>query len=210
MGGGFLGGGPAGAGAAQRSLQAGYRWLELHGAHGYLAHEFLSPMSNQRTDEYGGSFANRIRFALEVTRAVRAVWPENLPLSWRISATDWVEGGWTPEDSVALARHFKEEGVDLVDCSSGANVPHVKIPTGPGYQVHLAEKVRQEAEIPTAAVGLITDPHQADNIIRAGQADIVLLARELLRDPYWPLHAAKALGAGAIQALVPPQYGRSF
>jgi 2,4-dienoyl-CoA reductase-like NADH-dependent reductase (Old Yellow Enzyme family) len=198
------------AAAASRALHAGYRWLELHGAHGYLAHEFLSPLSNQRTDEYGGSFENRIRFALEVTRAVRAVWPENLPLTWRISATDWVEGGWTPEDSVQLAIHFKEEGVDLVDCSSGANVPHVKIPTGPGYQVHLAEKVRHGAGIATAAVGMITDAHQADAVIRDGKADLVLLARELLRDPYWPLHAANELGAEGIQSLVPPQYARAF
>ncbi len=198
------------AAATGRALAAGYRWLELHGAHGYLAHEFLSPLSNQRTDEYGGSFANRIRFALEVTRAVRAVWPENLPLTWRISATDWVEGGWTPADSVELARAFKAEGVDLVDCSSGANIPHVKIPTAPGYQVFLAEKVRREAGIATAAVGLITEAHQADAIIRDGQADIVFLARELLRDPYWPLHTAQALGADALSSLVPPQYGRSF
>ena len=198
------------AAAARRALAADYRWLELHGAHGYLAHEFLSPLSNRRTDSYGGAFENRIRFALEVTRAVRAVWPERLPLTWRISATDWVEGGWTPEDSVQLARHFQAEGVDLVDCSSGANVPHIQIPTGPGYQVHLAEQVRREGGIATAAVGLITDPHQADAIIRDGKADLVFLARELLRDPYWPLHAAQALGADALQTLVPPPYGRSF
>jgi 2,4-dienoyl-CoA reductase-like NADH-dependent reductase (Old Yellow Enzyme family) len=198
------------AAAARRSLAAGYRWLELHGAHGYLAHEFLSPISNLRTDQYGGSFENRIRFALEVTRAVRAVWPENLPLTWRVSATDWVAGGWTPEDSVQLARHFKEEGVDLVDCSSGANVPHVKIPTGPGYQVFLAEQVRRGADIATAAVGMITEAEQADAIIREGQADLVFLARELLRDPYWPIHAARELGAETLPKLVPPQYARSF
>ncbi len=196
---------------AERSLAAGYRWLELHGAHGYLAHEFLSPLSNQRDDEYGGSFENRIRFVLEVTRAVRTVWPENLPLTWRISATDWVEGGWTPEDSVALARRFKEAGVDLVDCSSGANVPHVKIPVAPGYQVFLAEQVRREAGMPTAAVGMITDARQADEIIRAGKADLVLLARELLRDPYWPFHAARELGqTEGLKTDVPPQYARSF
>ncbi len=196
---------------AQRALAAGYRWLELHGAHGYLAHEFLSPLSNQREDAYGGSFENRIRFALEVTRAVRTVWPENLPLTWRISATDWVEGGWTPEDSVALARRFKDAGVDLVDCSSGANVPHVKIPVGPGYQVFLAEQVRREAGIATAAVGMITDARQADAIIREGKADVVLLARELLRDPYWPFHAARELGQTEfLKAHVPPQYARSI
>ena len=198
------------AGAA-RSLAAGYRWLELHGAHGYLAHEFLSPLSNQRDDEYGGTFENRIRFALEVTRAVRTAWPENLPLTWRISATDWVEGGWTPEDSVALARRLKEEGGDLMDCSSGANVPHVKIPTGPGYQVFLAEQVRRDAGIPTAAVGMINDARQADAIIREGKADLVLLAREELRDPYWPFHAARELGqADSLKTLVPPQYARSI
>ncbi len=196
---------------AERSLAAGYRWLELHGAHGYLAHEFLSPLSNRRDDEYGGSFENRIRFALEVTRTVKTAWPENLPLTWRISATDWVEGGWTPEDSVALARRFKEEGVDLIDCSSGANVPHVKIPVAPGYQVFLAEQVRRDAGMPTAAVGMITDAKQADAIIREGKADLVLLARELLRDPYWPLHAARGLGqTDFLKNHVPPQYARSF
>ena len=197
--------------SAGRALAAGYRWLELHGAHGYLAHEFLSPLSNRRDDQYGGSFENRIRFALEVTRAVRLAWPENLPLTWRISATDWTEGGWTPEDSVALARCFKEEGVDLVDCSSGGNVPHAKIPVGPGYQVFLAEQVRREADIPTAAVGMITDARQADAIIREGRADLVLLAREELRDPYWPFHAARELGQkDFLKAQVPPQYARSI
>ena len=197
--------------AAVRSLAAGYRWMELHGAHGYLAHQFLSPLSNQRTDEYGGSFENRLRFTLEVTRAVRAVWPENLPLSWRISATDWVEGGWTPEDSVALARRLKEEGVDLVDCSSGGNVPHAKIPVAPDYQVFLADTVRREAGIATAAVGLITEARQADDIIRSGRADLVLLAREFIRDPEWPLRAAKQLGIKEGPAgLVPPQFGRAF
>ncbi len=197
--------------ATVRSLDAGYRWMELHGAHGYLAHEFLSPLSNRRTDEYGGSFENRIRFTLEITRAVRQAWPENLPLTVRISATDWIEGGWTPEDSVALARRLKEEGVDLVDCSSGGNVPHAKIPVAPDYQVFLAETVRREAGIATAAVGMITEPRQADAIIREGRADLVLLAREFLRDPNWPLHAAQALGLqDVLAALVPPQYARSF
>lgn len=195
---------------AERALAAGYCWLELHGAHGYLAHEFLSPLSNQREDEYGGSFENRIRFALEVTRAVKTAWPESLPLTWRISATDWVAGGWTPEDSVALARRFKEEGVDLVDCSSGANAPNVKIPVGPGYQVFLAEQVRRDAGMPTAAVGMITDARQADAIIREGKADLVLLARELLRDPHWPFRAARELGQTEfLKTQVPPQYARA-
>lgn len=197
--------------ATVRALAAGYRWLELHGAHGYLAHQFLSPLSNFRTDDYGGSFENRLRFTLEVTRAVRAVWPETLPLTWRISATDWIEGGWTPEDSVALAKRLKTEGVDLVDCSSGGNVPHAKIPVAPNYQVFLSERIRREAGMATAAVGLITEAGQADAIIREGKADLVLLAREFLRDPYWPLHAAKALGHdGVLKVAVPPQYQRSF
>ena len=197
--------------ATVRSRAAGYRWLELHGAHGYLAHQFLSPLSNQRTDEYGGSFENRIRFALEVTRAVRAAWPENLPLTWRISATDWVEGGWTPEDSVELARRLKTEGVDLVDCSSGGNVPHARIPVAPDYQVFLAERVRREAGLPTAAVGLITGAKQADAIIREGRADLVLMAREFLRHPQWPLQAAKELGMeDVLRALTPPQYARAI
>ncbi len=197
--------------SASRALAAGYRWLELHGAHGYLAHEFLSPLSNQRDDEYGGPFENRVRFVLELTRATRQVWPENLPLTWRISATDWTEGGWTPEDSVALARLLREEGVDLVDCSSGGNVPHASIPVAPDYQVFLSETVRREAGIPTAAVGMITEARQADAIIRAGKADLVLMAREFLRNPSWPLHAAQELGEkDALAALVPPQYARSF
>ncbi len=197
--------------AAIRAESAGYRWLEIHAAHGYLAHEFLSPLSNQRGDEYGGSFDNRIRFLLEVTRAIKAVWPENLPLTTRISATDWTEGGWTPEDSVELARRLKGEGVDLIDCSSGGNVPHARIPVAPDYQVFLSEKLRREAGVLTAAVGMITEARQADAIIREGRADLVLLARELLRDPHWPLHAARALGADdALKALTPPQYARAF
>ncbi len=197
--------------SAVRAELAGYRWLEIHAAHGYLAHEFLSPLSNKRDDEYGGSFDNRIRFLLEVTRAVKAAWPENLPLTTRISATDWTEGGWTPEDSVELARRLKDEGVDLIDCSSGGNVPHARIPVAPDYQVFLSEKLRREAGVPTAAVGMITEAQQADAIIREGRADLVLLARELLRDPYWPLHAARALGADdALKATLPPQYARAF
>jgi 2,4-dienoyl-CoA reductase-like NADH-dependent reductase (Old Yellow Enzyme family) len=195
--------------AAKRALAAGFEWLELHSAHGYLSHEFLSPLSNQRSDAYGGSFENRIRFLLETTRAVRAVWPERLPLTARLSCTDWVDGGWTLDDSVELARRLKHEGVSLIDCSSGGMVGHAKIPVGPGYQVPFAERIRREAQIATAAVGMITEPAQADTIIRNGQADLVLLARAELSDPHWPLHAAKALGR--TESLKPPlQYGRAF
>jgi 2,4-dienoyl-CoA reductase-like NADH-dependent reductase (Old Yellow Enzyme family) len=195
--------------ATVRSVEAGFRWLEVHGAHGYLAHEFLSPLSNAREDEYGGSFENRIRFLLETVRAVRSAWPEDRPLAVRLSCTDWVEGGWTVEDSIALARRLAPEGVDLIDCSSGALVPGAKIPVAPGYQVPLAEAVRRGANIATAAVGLVTEPEHADEIVRAGRADLVLLARELLRDPYWPLRAATALGQTAARP-VPPQYLRAF
>ena len=180
--------------AAKRANTAGFDFVEIHAAHGYLLHEFLSPLSNQRTDQYGGSFENRTRLPLEVTDAVRSAWPDHLPLFVRISATDWAEGGWTADESVELARHLRECGVDLVDVSSGGLVPHAKIPAGPGFQVPFAERVRKEAGIPTAAVGLITEPQQANDIISKGQADIVLLAREMLRDPYWPLHAAESLG----------------
>ena len=170
-------------------------------------HQFLSPISNRRIDEYGGAFENRIRFALETIEAVRAAWPQELPLWLRISATDWVEGGWSIEDSVALARHVKPMGVDLIDCSSGGSSLEQKIPMAPGYQVPFAERIRAEAGIPTGAVGLITDPEQAEHIIGSGQADMVLLAREFLRDPYFPLHAAGAVGA----ELDPPaQYLRAF
>ncbi|MCX6950943.1 MAG: NADH:flavin oxidoreductase/NADH oxidase [Verrucomicrobia bacterium] len=195
--------------AAQRALAAGYEWVELHAAHGYLAHEFLSPFSNLRTDRYGGSFENRIRFLLETTRAVRAVWPDHLPLTVRLSCTDWTPGGWTIEETVELSRRLKTDGVDLIDCSSGGGVLDAKIPLSPGYQVPFAERVRREANLPTAAVGLITDPALADSIVREGRADLVLLARGVLSDPHWPLHAAKALGQTA--ALKPPrQYGRAF
>lgn len=184
--------------AAQRALTAGFDVAEIHAAHGYLLHQFLSPLSNQRTDEYGGSFENRSRLLLEVTRAVRAVWPQNLPLFVRISATDWAAEGsgqsWDPDQSVKLAKLLHAEGVDLVDVSTGGNLHSAKIPVGPGFQVPFAERIRREAQVPTAAVGLITEPEQADAIVRSGQADLVLLARELLRDPYWPLHAARALG----------------
>ncbi len=194
------------ASAAQFALAAGFSVVEIHAAHGYLAHEFLSPLSNHRADEYGGSFANRVRFLLETVAAVRRVWPEELPLFVRISATDWAENGWTIDDSVELARLLKPEGVDLIDCSSGGLVPSVKIPVGPGYQVPFAERIRREAEILTGAVGMITAAAQADEIVRTGQADMVLLAREMLRDPYWPLHAAQVLGHAATW---PAQYLRA-
>jgi 2,4-dienoyl-CoA reductase-like NADH-dependent reductase (Old Yellow Enzyme family) len=195
--------------AAKRSLAAGVEWLELHFAPGYLAHEFLSPVSNQRTDNYGGSFENRIRFILETTRAVRAVWPDKLPLTVRISCTDWLAGGWDIEQSIELSRRLKTEGVDLIDCSSGGNVSNIKIPTGPGYQVNFAERIRREANIPTAAVGQITEPTHADEIIRNGRADIVLLAREFLREPYWPRTAAQVLRQkDSLPA--PVQYGRAW
>jgi 2,4-dienoyl-CoA reductase-like NADH-dependent reductase (Old Yellow Enzyme family) len=180
--------------AAQRALEAGFRVLEIHSAHGYFLHEFLSPLSNHRSDLYGGSFENRTRIVREVVAKVRRFWPERLPLFIRISATDWVEGGWDIEQAVELARSLRPLGVDLVDCSSGGNVADAKIPIGPGYQVQFAERIRRDAGVLTGAVGMITEPHQADEIIRKGQADIVLLAREMLRDPYWPLHAAAELG----------------
>lgn len=195
--------------AARRALTAGSDWLELHSAHGYLSHEFLSPLTNQRTDGYGGSFANRIRFLLETARAVRGVWPERLPLAVRLSCTDWVPGGWDLDQSVELARRLRTEGVDLIDCSSGGAVPDAKIPAGPGYQVPFAERIRREAGVPTAAVGALTEPAQADEIIRRGRADLVLLGREFLRDPYWPLRAARSLGQA--DALAPPiQYARAW
>lgn len=181
------------AAAARRALQAGFRVIEIHAAHGYLLHEFLSPLSNHRTDDYGGSFANRIRLVKEVAGAVRGVWPDHLPLFIRISATDWTEGGWDIEQSVALASELEPLGVDLVDCSSGGNVAGATIPLGPGYQVVFAERIRNDAGILTAAVGLITTPAQADEIIASGKADAVLLARELLRDPYFPMRAGREL-----------------
>jgi len=193
--------------AARRALAAGFQVVEIHGAHGYLIDEFLSPLSNHRTDEYGGTRDGRMRFALEVTAAVRAAWPDSLPLFMRISAVDWVEDGWQIEDSVELAGRLGPLGVDLIDCSSGGVVPYAKIEIGPAYQTPFAERIRRESGILTGAVGMITEPHQADAIVRTGQADIVLLAREFLRDPYWPLHAAKALGAAAA---IPKQYGRAW
>ncbi|ATC65335.1 oxidoreductase [Nibricoccus aquaticus] len=195
--------------AAKRSLAAGYELLEIHAAHGYLLHQFLSPLSNGRVDEYGGLFENRARFLLETTRAVRAVWPEKLPLIVRISCTDWVAVGWDIEESVELAKRLKTEGVDLIDCSTGGGAHGAKVPIGPAYQVKFAERIRREAGISTAAVGLITEAKQADEIVRTGQADLVLLGRESLRDPNWPLHAAKQLGHS--EAVKPPvQYARAF
>jgi len=180
--------------ATIRAFKAGFKLIELHGAHGYLIHEFLSPISNKRTDEYGGSFENRIRFLLEVLAAVQEVWPADLPLFVRISASDWTEGGWTADDSSALARILKDKGVDLIDCSSGGNVAGARIPLSPGYQVPFSEKVRKETGVLTGAVGLITEPLQADSIIQTGHADMIFFARELLRDPYFPLRAAHELG----------------
>jgi 2,4-dienoyl-CoA reductase-like NADH-dependent reductase (Old Yellow Enzyme family) len=180
--------------AARRACEAGFRVIEIHAAHGYLIHEFLSPLSNQRTDDYGGPFDNRTRFLREVVTAVRTVMPEGMPLFLRISATDWTEGGWDMQQSVELARQVKPLGVDLIDCSSAGNVPSAAIPVGPGYQTPFAAQVRREASILTGAVGVITSPVQAEHVIATGQADAVLLARELLRDPYWPLRAARELG----------------
>lgn len=195
------------AATAKRALAAGFEWLELHAAHGYLFNEFLSPLSNHRMDKYGGSFENRIRLLLDTTRAVRKVWSDSLPLAVRISAIDWMPGGWQIEDSIALAKLLKAGGVDLIDCSSGGLVPDAKIEVKPGYQVPFAEKVRQGAGIVTAAVGFITDPKQAEEIVSSGKADFVLLARQMLVDPYWPAHAAKALG----YKLPPPnQYARAW
>lgn len=194
------------ADAARRSLDAGFEIIELHGAHGYLVNEFLSPLSNARGDEYGSSFENRTRFLREIVESVRNVWPERLPLFLRISATEWTEGGWDIEQSVELARMLAPLGVDLIDCSSGGNVPGVRIPIGPGYQVPLAERVRRDSGVATGAVGLITGAKQADEIVRKDQADIVLLAREELRDPYFPLHAAKELGT---EITWPVQYLRA-
>ncbi|GLY77520.1 NADH:flavin oxidoreductase/NADH oxidase [Actinoallomurus iriomotensis] len=202
------------AAAARRALDAGFQVIELHGAHGYLIHEFVSPHTNRRTDEYGGSFENRTRFALEVVDAVRAVWPASLPLVYRVSATDWLtenpeddREGWTVDDTVRLAKELLAHGVDLLDVSSGGAAPRARITTGPGYQVPFAAKVKAETDLPVGAVGEITQPRQAEEIIASGQADAVLLARELLRDPYWPNRAAHELGAAPSW---PDQYLRAF
>jgi 2,4-dienoyl-CoA reductase-like NADH-dependent reductase (Old Yellow Enzyme family) len=193
--------------AALRALAAGFEVIEIHSAHGYLLHEFLSPISNLRTDDYGGSFENRVRLALRVVGAVREVWPERLPLFYRVSATDWAEGGWDLEQTILLAKKLKEMGVDLVDASSGGNVATARIPVGPGYQVKFAAEIRKQTGMATGAVGMITDAAQADTIVSTGQADMVFLARQLLRDPYWPRRAAKAL---EVKLKAPVQYERAW
>jgi 2,4-dienoyl-CoA reductase-like NADH-dependent reductase (Old Yellow Enzyme family) len=192
--------------STELALEAGFRVVELHMAHGYLLHEFLSPLSNVRTDDYGGSLEDRMRFPLRVAERVRQTWPDHLPLFVRISASDWAEGGWELRDSIEFSKRLRDLGVDLIDCSSGGAVPGAKIEIGPGYQVPFARAIRAEAGVATGAVGLITDAHQADEIISSGSADAVLLARELLRDPYWPLHAAHILG---VDVPWPDQYLRA-
>jgi 2,4-dienoyl-CoA reductase-like NADH-dependent reductase (Old Yellow Enzyme family) len=182
------------AAAARRALAAGFDVVEVHAAHGYLIHEFLSPIANTRTDEYGGSYDNRTRLLKQVCTAVRQEWPKDRPLFVRVSATDWADGGWRPEDSIAIAHHLSHKGVDLIDCSSGGIAPGIAIPAGPGFQVPFSQRIKDTVPMLTAAVGFVTSPAQADQIIRTEQADLVLLAREMLRDPYWPLHAAKQLG----------------
>jgi 2,4-dienoyl-CoA reductase-like NADH-dependent reductase (Old Yellow Enzyme family) len=195
------------AAAARRALAAGFEVIEIHGAHGYLINQFLSPLSNFRADEYGGSFENRVRMALEIVKAVRQELGPGVPLFLRISATDWTEGGWTIDDSVELARRVKALGVDLIDASSGGNVLGATIPLGPGYQVAFAERIRREAGLLTGAVGLIATAEQAESILQSGQADLVLLAREFLRDPYFPVHAAQNLG---VPVSLPKQYLRAI
>jgi len=195
------------ADAAKRALEAGFSVVEVHAAHGYLLHQFLSPLSNQRRDQYGGSFENRIRLVLQVTEAVREVWPQELPLFVRVSATDWVEDGWNPDETVELARRLKALGVDLIDVSSGGTSANAEIPVGPGYQTRFAESIRKASGIAAGTVGMITEPAQAEHILRPGQAALILLARELLRDPYWPLHADDDLGGK--QATWPAQYQRA-
>ncbi len=192
------------ADAAARADSVGFDVVEIHAAHGYLLHQFYSPLTNKREDAYGGTFDGRTRLLMETVVAVRRVWPTRKPLFVRLSSTDWMDGGWTIEDSVRLASRLKELGVDLVDCSSGGNWPGVSIPTGPGYQVRFAEQIRRDARMPTAAVGLITAPAQAAQIVESGQADLVLLAKELLRDPHWPYRAARELG---VRVPLPEQYG---
>lgn len=195
--------------SAKRAEAAGFDLVEFHAAHGYLAHSFLSPLSNQRTDSYGGSFENRIRLVMEIANDLRRTWPEDKPLFVRLSCTDWLPGGWDLEQSIELSRRLKSAGVDVIDCSSGGGVAHVKIPISAGYQVPFAKAIRAQAGISTAAVGMINEPQHADQIIAEGSADIVLLARAMLRDPYWALRAARALGQ--IEKVTPPrQYGRAF
>ncbi|MGA8893226.1 MAG: oxidoreductase, partial [Anaeromyxobacteraceae bacterium] len=194
------------AAAARRALGAGFQLAEIHAAHGYLLHEFLSPLSNRRTDRWGGSFENRVRIVLEVIEAVRGAWPDRLPLLLRLSCSEWTDGGFDLPQAIALSRLARERGVDLVDCSSGGNVATARIPAGPGYQVPFAEAIRRDAGVATAAVGMITAPAQADTIVRSGQADLVLLARELLRDPSFPLRASRELG---VEGPWPRQYLRA-
>ncbi len=193
------------AAAAGRAVRAGFQVVEVHAAHGYLIHEFLSPLSNNRTDDYGGTLENRIRLAVRIAEAVRGAVSDGMPVFVRISATDWTDGGWDLAQSIALAQFLKEAGVDLIDCSSGGNIPRASIPVGPGYQVPFAEAIRREAQIATGAVGMVVEPQQAEQILEQGQADAVLLARSFLYDPYWPLHAAEALGVAVDW---PVQYGR--
>jgi len=194
------------AAAAGRALAAGFKVVELHFAHGYLVHEFLSPLSNTRTDRYGGPFENRTRMAREIAQAVRSVWPADLPLAARISSSDWAPGGWDIDESVRLSAALKSDGVDLIDCSSGGNIHTAKVTAGPGYLAPYAERIRKEASVPTACVGFITSPQQADHVLRSGQADLVVLARQLLREPYWPLRAAAELHA---EGAWPDQYLRA-
>ncbi|RNL78135.1 NADPH dehydrogenase NamA [Sinomicrobium pectinilyticum] len=193
--------------ATERVYRAGFEVVEVHAAHGYLLHQFLSPLSNQRTDAYGGSFENRIRLLLEIVEEIKTVWPDTLPIFVRISATDWAEGGWNPEESVALTNILKEKGVDLIDVSTGGLVPHQKIPVGPGYQLPFASKIKKETGMLTSAVGMITDAAQAETILVNGDADLVMIARELLRDPYFPIHAARKLNT---DISLPVQYERAW
>jgi 2,4-dienoyl-CoA reductase-like NADH-dependent reductase (Old Yellow Enzyme family) len=192
--------------AARRARVAGFEVIEIHMAHGYLLHEFLSPLTNHRTDAFGGSLENRMAFPLRIARGVRAAWPDALPVFVRLSVTDWVEGGWDLPQSIVLAKQLKAIGIDMVDCSSGGTVPDAKVPAGPGFQTPFATAIRAQAHVPTGAVGLITDPVQGEQIVATGLADAVFLARELLRDPYWPLHAAHRLG---VDLAWPPQYERA-
>jgi 2,4-dienoyl-CoA reductase-like NADH-dependent reductase (Old Yellow Enzyme family) len=193
--------------AAKRSVEAGFEVIEVHAAHGYLCHQFLSPLSNKRTDEFGGSLENRMRFPLQIAKAVREIVPQNLPVFVRISATDWTEGGWDLEQSIEFCKELKKLGIDLIDVSSGGNVPHAKIPVGPNYQVPFAAAIREKVQIPTAAVGMITEAKQAEEILQKGEADAVFIAREFLRDPYFALHAARELGE---KVNAPKQYGRAI
>ncbi|MGV3483571.1 MAG: NADH:flavin oxidoreductase/NADH oxidase [Planctomycetaceae bacterium] len=196
--------------AAKRSLAAGFEWLELHFAHGYLAHEFYSPLANQRTDQYGGSFENRIRFLIETLAAVRKVWPERYPLTARLSVTDWLEGGVTVEESIELVQRLKREGLDLLDVSHGFVTPDITaVPWGPGFMVPIASRIRQETQLPVAVGWMITDPQQAEDVIDSGHADLVMLAREMLRDPYWPYRAAAKLGMPTAPDVLPVQYARA-